>query len=282
MKLSACSPILRWAGSKKRSLPKILPYLPQEYDRYIEVFAGSACLFFRIAQHRAIIADNNVELMRFYTTISVHPKRVYQRFLSIPRTEQAYYTIRSLFGHERGDITRAAHFLYMNRNCFNGIYRTNNKGKFNVPFASRRVPYYPTEQDIVEAAALLSHATITCDDFEAVCNQNVRKGDFVYLDPPYYVPSKRVFREYSSAPFSRADFDRLQRTLNDIDRKGAYFLLSYPTCHLATALVGRCNDTAINVRRTIAGAVSSRGRTRESLIYNYRNYSPLCGVLTRV
>jgi DNA adenine methylase len=266
---SACSPILRWAGSKKRSLPKILPYLPQKFDRYIEVFAGSACLFFRIAKQEAIIADNNVELIRFYRTIAMHPGRVYQKFLSIPRSEEAYYKIRSQFGSERDEINRAARFLYMNRNCFNGIYRTNSSGIFNVPFASRRVPHYPTEEAIRLAANILGDATITCGDFEAVCSKNVRKGDFVYLDPPYYVPSKRVFREYSSEPFSRADLDRLQDTINDIDRKGAYFLLSYPSCELADALVGRWNMAAINVRRTIAGDVLSRRRARESLIYNY-------------
>jgi DNA adenine methylase len=207
--------------------------------------------------------------MRFYRTVAVHPRRVYQKFLSIARSDEVYYTIRSQFGNERNDITRAAHFLYMNRNCFNGIYRTNSKGAFNVPFASRRVPCYPTEQNILGAATLLSRATVTCDDFETVCTKNVRKGDFVCLDPPYYVPKARVFREYSSERFSRADFDRLQRTLKDIDRTGAYFLLSYPSCQLAAALFGRWNTAVISVRRTIAGDVSSRRRARESLIYNY-------------
>ena len=107
------------------------------------------------------------------------------------------------------------------------------------------------------------------NDFETVCKTKVTKGDFVYLDPPYYVPAQRVFREYSSKPFSASDFDRLGRTLRLIDERGAKFLLSYPKCAVAAALAREWHHAKINVRRTIAGDVHSRGTAREILIYNY-------------
>jgi DNA adenine methylase len=154
------SPILRWAGSKKRSLPDIVPFLPRRSERYLEAFAGSACLFFHLAPEQAIISDNNVELIQFYRTIAKHSLAVYRRFASIPRNPRTYYAIRSVWAQERDPIIRAALFFYLNRNCFNGIFRTNSKGIFNVPFASDRVPLYPTQRTVRDAAGLLEHGVI--------------------------------------------------------------------------------------------------------------------------
>lgn len=263
------APILRWAGSKKRSLPAMAPFLPSSHGRYLEVFAGSACLFFYLAPERAVLADNNVELIRFYKTISQHPLAVYRRFSGISRNPKTYYEIRAKWFAERDPIKRAALFLYLNRNCFNGIYRTNSSGLFNVPFAKDRVQKYPTYDNVKDATNLLKRSTLYSADFEHVCVHHVRKNDFVYLDPPYYVPSKRVFREYSSEPFNLPDFKRLESTLRKIDRKGAQFLLSYPDCAEASRISKNWNSHRITVRRTIAGNVESRRRARELLIFNY-------------
>src|SRR5689334_20156935 len=119
------SPILRWAGSKKRSLPDIIPILPRTSERYLEVFAGSACLFFHMAPARAVISDSNPDLIRFYRAVARHPELVYEQFVSLPRTPETYYRVRSEWSSNKNPISRAALFLYLNRNCFNGIYRTN-------------------------------------------------------------------------------------------------------------------------------------------------------------
>ncbi|XIA63360.1 DNA adenine methylase [Bradyrhizobium sp. TZ2] len=127
-------PILRWAGSKQRSLPNIAPHLPTAWGRYVELFAGSACLFFHLDPKRAILVDNNVDLMRFYEVAKKDPIKVFQMFERLPRDPDTYYSVRQAMISERNALKRAAYFLYLNRNCFNGIYRTNNRGEFNVPF----------------------------------------------------------------------------------------------------------------------------------------------------
>jgi DNA adenine methylase len=263
------SPILRWAGSKKRSLPHLLHLIPQSYGRYIEVFAGSACLFFALRPKRAIIADNNVDLVHFYKTVSRHPIEVYEKVISIPRRPSMYYNIRAADIISLDDTTRSAYFLFLNRNCFNGIFRTNVRGQFNVPFSSKRVQPYPLADEFCMSATALARSTLKCADFESVCRRDVREGDFVYLDPPYYVPKRRVFREYSSKPFSESDVVRLAKLLCEIDRRGAYFLLSYPDCGLIKSLAARWELTQIRVRRTIAGNMSSRGYAPEVLIRNF-------------
>jgi DNA adenine methylase len=263
------SPVLRWAGSKKRSLPYLLRVLPEIRGRYIEVFAGSACLFFSLAPKRAIISDNNVDLMQFYKTVSKHADEVFETFRRIRRSKSTYYSIRATEMDELDDTTRSAYFLYLNRNCFNGIFRTNIKGHFNVPFSNSRVPRYPLSADFRRSAAALAKAKLRCADFQKVCLEEVCKDDFVYLDPPYYVPKKRVFREYSSKPFSENDVVRLASVLREIDRRGALFLLSYPECPLIKSLAKNWEVTRIMVRRTIAGNISSRGYAPEVLVRNF-------------
>ncbi|MDQ8732442.1 Dam family site-specific DNA-(adenine-N6)-methyltransferase [Bradyrhizobium sp. LHD-71] len=262
-------PILRWAGSKQRSLPNIAPYLPTGWDRYIEAFAGSACLFFHLDPDQAILVDNNVDLMRFYGIAKERPKSVFQTFRRLPRDSDTYYRVRSAMNDETDPVKRAAYFLYLNRNCFNGIYRTNNKGEFNVPFSGSRVAKYQSEANFIAAIKVLNKAVLQCRDFENVCSKQVRRGDFIYLDPPYYMPRKRIFREYSSEPFSKADVGRLEQTLRRIDRAGATFLLSYPDCAISKRLAASWNKKRINVRRTVAGNVAARGATKELLIFNY-------------
>jgi len=187
----------------------------------------------------------------------------------IHRTEESYYSIRARYMHDPDEIMRSAHFLYLNRNCFNGIFRTNNKGHFNVPFSSSRVPRYPLAAEFRRSAAALAKAKLRCSDFERVCSQEVRRDDFVYLDPPYYVPKKRVFREYSSQPFSEEDLVRLARVLREIDRRGAKFLLSYPECPIIKKLASKWIFSRIKARRTIAGKMSSRGFASEVLVRNF-------------
>lgn len=269
LKTAALRPILRWAGSKKRSLPQLLDVIPEIRGRYIEVFAGSACLFFALRPKHAIISDNNVDLIHFYKTVSTHADEVFRQFKSIRRTPAAYYKVRSYDMNALDQMTRSAYFLYLNRNCFNGIFRTNNEGRFNVPFASKRVPNYPTLGDFGRAATALEKAELKCADFQDVCLKEVRRGDFVYLDPPYYVPRKRVFREYSSQPFSEDDVLRLGNVLREIDRRQAFFLLSYPDCSLIKNVAKNWKFSRIQVRRTIAGKLSSRGYAPEVLVRNF-------------
>jgi DNA adenine methylase len=207
--------------------------------------------------------------MLFYRTVSKAAEEVFAKFIRIRRTKSTYYSIRSAETHVLDDITRSAYFLYLNRNCFNGIFGTNISGHFNVPFSSSRVPVYQSLDEFRKSAAALGKAKFRCADFERVCLEEVRNSNFVYLDPPYYVPRKRVFREYSSKPFSENDVIRLSGVLREIDRRGASFLLSYPECALIKRLAKEWKFSRILVRRTIAGNMSSRGYAPEVLVRNF-------------
>jgi DNA adenine methylase len=262
-------PILRWAGSKKSVLTKLENHLPDDFSRYIELFAGSACLFFKILPESAIISDNNRELTNFYKVFSMNFSEVYELFVSIPRKPDEYYKIREKFKSESNCIRRAAFFLYLNRNCFNGIYRTNLNGHFNVPFSSNRIAGYPTEEALKSAALSLKAAKVVCGDFEHVCRTSIKEGDFVYMDPPYYVPNKRVFKEYSDKPFCEEDFYRLSELLSFIDERHAKFMLSYPDCLLSREIAKKWNSSRISVKRIIGGTQKSRSGKYELIIKNY-------------
>ncbi len=266
---SRAAPLIRWAGSKKRSLPQIVPFLRQDFNRYFEVFSGSAALFFSIEPALATLCDNNIDLMMFYRAAKRSPDAVYEEFIRLPRNEVTYYRIRGMYHDQEHGLQKAAWFLYMNRNCFNGIYRTNVEGRFNVPFSSSRVPKYQTWEEFRSSVRLLRRAQLKSYDFQTVCCENVKKGDFVYLDPPYYIPNKRVFREYSPNPFSEIDLDRLADTLRAIHKSRAYFLLSYPDCERIRRLSYAWHTRTISVRRTIAGSPAARGGVAELIITNY-------------
>jgi DNA adenine methylase len=266
---NSIQPILRWAGSKKRSLPHLLEFSPKSFGKYVEPFAGSACLFFKLCPQRAVLGDTNPHLIEFYDAIRESGARVFDRFAKIERSEKVYYEIRDLYAVELSPIKRAAYFLYLNRNCFNGIFRVNKKGKFNVPFSASRVPQYQLKKIFLGSVEQLRTATLDCTDFSTLCESHVRKGDFVYLDPPYYVPDQRVFAEYVPHQFALADVERLVEVLNLIDSRGAKFLMNYPDCGMMRRISRRWNRQHIRTRRTIASQVASRGYTSEILIYNF-------------
>lgn len=271
MVLDEYQPMLRWAGSKKRQLPKMVASFPPDFKRYVEPFAGSACIFFKISPAKAILNDINPLLMDFYRTVVHDPGAVYKKCNRFRRQASTYYRLRKEFQAEADPVTRAAYFFYLNRNCFNGIFRVNRHGIFNVPFSSSRVPPYPSEEAFLRAAQQLSRAKLTCTDFAQLCADEVRAGDFVYLDPPYYVPQTRVFCEYTSHDFRRDDVDRLITTLKDISSRGAHFLLSYPKCEITRQLAGGWHTREISVVRSVGANTAARRKSQEMLIFNYGN-----------
>ena len=265
--MTVVKPFLRWAGSKRKQIPHLKSFWQSNHSRYVEPFAGSACLFFALQPQHAILSDLNSELIETYEVVRDHPNDIYDRIICIPRTESRYYKIRSQIPSNLGRIERAVRFVYLNRNCFNGIFRTNLDGMFNVPFATYRAGAFVSREEFLTAAKLLKRAVLRTCDFGNTL-RNVKKGDFVYLDPPYAVKSRRVFREYSAKPFNCMDLDRLEEHLNKIDARGADFLVSYADCKEARKLAKLWNSFRIRVRRHIAGFAGARKMTYELLITN--------------
>ena len=260
-------PFLRWAGSKRKQIPRLREFWNADYERYVEPFAGSACFFFSLCPRKALLADKNADLIETFELVRDAPGRVYDRVVAIPRTQERYYLERARKPAALTPIQRAVRFIYLNRNCFNGIYRTNRSGQFNVPFATSRAGVFVTREEFLEASKSLQRATLRAWDFGTTL-RHVREGDFVYLDPPYVVASRRVFREYSERPFCADDLYRLGEHLTKMHDRKAAFLVSYADCSEARALAQNWFSCRMRVRRHIAGFAAARKTAYELLITN--------------
>lgn len=263
------APILRWAGSKRKLLPYLIDAMPSKYNRYIEPFAGSACLFFSLHPKKAVLGDINSELLDTYATLRDHPRRLSRAAKSIGETEDNYYKIRRVNPSELDPLSRAARFIYLNRFCFNGVYRTNQQGHFNVP-RGNRTGGIPPESTFYRCSVALRAADLRPGDFEQ-CINDIQKDDFVYLDPPYASEGRPRAGEYGCGCFSNFDHERLIKCLKQIDKNGASFLLSYSnTPDLIRRFSKRWRLKCVSVNRHVAGFSQHRHVAEEILVSNYR------------
>ncbi|MEA2165830.1 MAG: adenine methylase [Thermoanaerobaculia bacterium] len=259
--------IIRWAGSKRSLLPELRASVPETFSRYVEPFVGSACLFFDLQPKEAILSDLNEELIGMYRAVRRDPYLVLEAFRRLPRGKKAYYRIRGEDPKLLASSTLAARFLYLNRFCFNGLYRTNMSGRFNVPYGPPQKPLVVFEDDVIKAGIVLRRAELFSWDFARTIDL-VEKGDFVYLDPPFVLDERRVFTEYLPGSFSRDDIGRLSEALQVIHQRGATFLLSYASCCEAQKLTKPWKHRTVWTRRNIAGFSGARRGDHEILASN--------------
>lgn len=259
-------PVLRWAGSKRQVVPKLLDRAPTAYTRYVEPFAGSASLYFALTPDRALLSDTNEELVGFMRQLQTNADAVYALAVGVPRTPRAYAKLRAIQPAMLGATERAARFFVLNRLCFNGVYRVNRRGEFNVPMGSK-LPPFPTADAVRAAAEILKRAEIRVSDFEPVIAECGR-GDFLYVDPPYST-SDRHRGEYGAKKFDQTDLLRLCRQLKAASGRGALVALSYPySQRLRRELVGWRYEP-VQVRRTVAASTEARGTGGEGLFLSY-------------
>lgn len=259
-------PFLRWAGSKRRLLPTLQSFCPQSFERYVEPFAGSACLFFLLQPRQAIIGDFNQSLIETYTAVARSPRAISNRLATFPTTSDFYYSLRKQSPSCLTPIERAARFIYLNRFCFNGVYRTNRNGEFNVPRGTK-TGQLPTYTELKECASVLSRASFVAGDFEETLAQ-ATTNDFVYLDPPYSLATERNRGEYGYGGFSSVDMARLQRSLAGLHERGATFILSYRCTNQVRLMFAPWHQKTLTVRRHVAGFAVDRRNVRELLISN--------------
>jgi DNA adenine methylase len=270
--------IFRWAGSKKGHLPILMNLVPDEYERYIEPFAGSAALYFALKPDRGVLGDFNQELIHAISMLQQHPRQLHSTVDSMPVNSKNYYLIRDSM-RLNSDLDRAARFLYLNRYCFNGIYRTNLRGQFNVPLG-RSMGSMPSKVEFYRCSIALRTAQIIHADFRTTI-AIARKNDFVYSDPPY--PSRRlVHGEYGYGSFAEVDLDDLIEALKRADKRGVKLLVSYGT---STALVEGLSNWS-RVRLTTTSSISSKPESRlpkrELLLSNYLSHKQMRDALNRV
>ena len=260
-------PLLRWAGSKQQLVAELASYWDRDCGRYVEPFAGSARLFFRLEPKDAVLGDINADLIATYCAVRDNPADVHKTLSGMENNSDKYYEVRGKDPDTLQSAERASRFIYLNRFCFNGLYRTNLKGAFNVPYGGERSGRLPTLEELKEIGVLLKRARIVCADF-AETIADVAPNDFVYLDPPFSVSERRVFRQYDSADFNDGDIDRLRESLEELDEKGTRFLLSYDDSKEGERLAEGFHKREVRTRRNIAGFSGSRRIASELLISN--------------
>ncbi len=263
-----CLPFLRWAGSKRRLLPVLKNFWTTKHKRYVEPFAGSACLFFALKPPKAILGDLNPELISTYIEVKYRIDAVLEELGTLPPwNKEEYLRLRSMDTSKLEPHVRAARFIYLNRFCFNGIYRTNLKGQFNVPYSGDRCGAVPRDEVFQQCSRRLRGARFVNGDFEKVLGL-AEKGDLVYMDPPYAVQARRVFREYDPSTFTHEDITRLRSWMERLNAAGINFVVSYAESDEADILKKNFSYETIAVRRNIAGFAAHRAMTNELLISN--------------
>jgi DNA adenine methylase len=262
-----CRPFLRWAGSKLKLVPALEAYWQTTHGTYIEPFAGSACLYFHLSPQKAVLGDNNAALIELYEVLRDRPSRIVRRLAHIPRNSESYYRWRNIQPEALDKETRALRLLYLNRHCFNGIFRTNDAGRFNVPFGTRLGQPLSAET-IYECAQRLRDVELVAGDFMNTVRL-AKPGDLVYMDPPFAMSTKRDRRQYGHASFSHSDIARLNDAMFALNATGVDFLVSYGDCPEARMLARNWNYRRVRVRRHVSGFASSRRNAYELIISNF-------------
>jgi DNA adenine methylase len=262
-------PLLRWAGSKRAQLPEIEKFWPDGFDRYLEPFCGSCAALIHCQPGTALMNDINAELINFWTVIKASAQEVYARVSKLQNDSEVYYGLRAIDPASLDSIGRAVRFWYLNRYSFNGLYRTNRKGQYNVPYGGKRCGSVPSEDDFSSQSSTLGSVDFTNLDFEEFVLSNAQSGDFFYLDPPYAIKGSRVSGEYDQRAFKSGDVERLIRSLGYIDRIGAKYLLSYADDEDLARRLGNNLRGRYDVRRRIAGFRDSRVTSQELVFSNY-------------
>lgn len=260
-------PFLRWAGSKRKLLPTLRQFWDPTFERYVEPFMGSACLYFALQPKRALLGDLNEELVATFEVVRDQPEALATRLNKFARGETQYYRIRAVNPRRLCRLEGAARFIFLNRFCFNGLYRTNLKGGFNVPYGGIRTGKLPTSSQLLTVSALLRNVELKVGDFTETLAATQR-GDFVYLDPPFAVQHRRVFRQFGPRYFEVSDLERLAACLEILDKRGVVFVLSYANCAAAETVFAPWTRRKIRVQRNIAGFARCRRMATELLVSN--------------
>lgn len=260
-------PFFRWAGSKRHIVRRLAQFWSGKSARYIEPFAGSACLFFELIPQSAILGDLNWEIVATLRAVQRNACQVAQRLEQFPKGEEAYYRIRRIDPRTLDEVSVAARFLFLNARCFNGLYRTNLKGQFNVPYRPPEKRVRLNKTAIIDASQALQKALVIHADFEET-SACARPGDFVYLDPPYIVSKRRVFSHYLPNSFGPRDLGRLASVLDSLDSIGAHFLITYADSREARGVLAKWNPRRLSTRRNIAGFAGHRRRSYELMATN--------------
>lgn len=265
-------PILKWPGGKRRLLHEINQFLPSSYaDRlYVEPFLGGGALFFELEPKGAILMDSNAALMRTYGLIKVAASKVIARLKTYESRidGDSFYCIRQQYNERTCfGIEQAAQFIYLNKTCFNGLFRVNSEGVFNSSYGSYENPNICDEETILAAQQVLSHSSLYTGEFFAAL-QFCDGDEFVYLDPPYHTEGSN-FTAYTKGGFSDTRQRQVAHVFRELAKKGSLVLASNSDTEFVRNLYADYNIHSVMAPRSISADGSVRKRVRELLISNY-------------
>ena len=257
---NSAKPILKWAGGKTQMLGDLLPKVPKSYGRYIEPFFGGGAMFFALQPENAIIADSNPELINMYRQVAENVDEVISCLKKYENTSEMFYAVREQDWMCLPKAEAAARTIFLNRTCFNGLYRVNKQGKFNVPYGKYVNPKICDEEGLKAASKALKKADILCGDYLLVLEHYAEAGDFVFLDPPYLPISEYAdFKRYTKEQFYEEDHVELAKMIMRLQERGCHVVLTNSNHPLVHELYAPFTIDVIQTKRHI----SCNGSTRK-------------------
>ena len=270
-------PFLKWAGGKRQLVPQIRKYIPKKFKLYFEPFVGAGAVLFDLQPHAAVLNDANAELINCYRVIKNDPEGLIAHARQHLNTEDYFYRLRSLDRHSSFEtlspLDRASRIIFLNKTCYNGLFRVNSQGQFNVPFGKYTNPVIVDEVVIRAVSWYLNAADINIsnDDFESALS-GASRGDFVYIDPPYDpLSDTSSFTGYNLNSFGREEQRRLKNVCDELTKRGCKVLHSNSATGFIRELYGdkrRYTVVEVEATRNINSVGTARGKISELLIFN--------------
>lgn len=268
-----CKPFLKWPGGKRQLLRELLRHMPKKYGRFFEPFVGGGALFFTVKPEYGYISDVNPELINVYEVVQNSVEELIESLNQHKNTEKYFYQLRDADRSEEykywSKLEKASRQIYLNKTCFNGLYRMNSDGHFNVPYGFYKNPNIVDEPNLIACSVLLKKTEIALASFEAV-EKKARKGDFVYFDPPY-VPLNKTssFTKYYKDDFDLDAQFALRELCERLTSKGVMFMLSNSYTETVRELYKNYHVKTVKANRAINCKADGRGKINELIITNF-------------
>jgi DNA adenine methylase len=264
-------PFLRWAGAKRAYISNLSRYVPADFSTYYEPFLGAGSLLLSLAPEKAVVSDIIAPLIETFRSVRDEPRKVHAAISKWPVDKPSYYEVRSL--EPKNSAQKAAKFIYLNKTCWNGLYRVNRSGQFNVPFGRPKSSHVAALENLEACSRLLnSDISIAVADFEATLSEAVA-GDFAFLDPPYITDASKGFVEYNETLFTWSDQCRLARMAKELDKKDVKFVMTNADHQSVRELYADFEIRSFQRMSTIASSSAHRRQVSELIITNQQNIS---------
>jgi DNA adenine methylase len=262
-------PFVKWAGGKTQLLPMLLNVFPSSFNRYHEPFLGGGAVFFHLQPRYATLSDINAELITTYHAIRNHVDEVIEALQKHSHSEEYYYKIRAQNPKRLSLVQRAARTLFLNKTCFNGLYRVNKSGQFNVPYGHYEKVHWCQPENLYAVSSVLKKIKIRHENVFDI-TRRVRKNDLVYFDPPYHPMSHTAkFTSYDACAFGAKEQEKLCALFTHLSKRGVYTVLSNSDTPFIRALYKNFNIQQVSARRAINSKADKRGYVSELIITSY-------------